>query len=309
MARPIWSGSISFGLVNIPVKLYAATESHRIAFHEFEQGTGQRIHHQRVAEKSGHEVPWEKIQKGFEVAKGRYVMLSDEELETAAPEKTRTVDIEQFVALDEIDPASWDQTYYLGPDGAAANKAYSLLRQSMAEKRRVAIGRFVMRTKEYVVCIRPYEGILALQTMFFPDEVRSTKIIGDLPRKAAVGSNEVAMAGRLIDSLTGAWRPDKYQDTYTKRVMDLVRKKGQGKEIEIAPAAGKEAGQGQVVDLMQALQETLARRRPPGAARGGDRGEKSRVGKPAGRTTARKPSRTPRRKPSPKAARGRSAAG
>src|ERR1051325_8606474 len=162
MARRVWSGSISFGLVNIPVKLYGATESHRVAFHEFEEGTGQRIHHKRVAERSGHEVPWDKIRKGFEVSKGRFVVLSDEELEAAEPEKTRTIDIEQFVKLDEIDPASWDQTYYVGPDGAAAQKAYALLRQSMADRGRVAIGRFVMRTKEYVVCIRPLENLLAL---------------------------------------------------------------------------------------------------------------------------------------------------
>jgi len=258
MARPIWSGSISFGLVNIPVKLYGATESHRVAFHEFEEGSGERIHHKRVAERSGHEVPWDKIRKGFEVAKGRYVVLTEEELEAAEPEKTRTIDIEQFVKLDEIDPASWDQTYYVGPDGAGAQKAYTLLRQSMADKGRVAIGRFVMRTKEYVVCIRPLENLLALQTMFFPDEVRSPKtVIGEVPRKAAVGARELTMAGQLIDSLSGKWDPARYEDTHTKRIMALVRKKDQGKEIVIPEAA--ESG-GEVVDLMSALKATLAGR-------------------------------------------------
>jgi DNA end-binding protein Ku len=256
MARPVWSGSISFGLVNIPVKLYGATESHRVAFHEFEVGTGERIHHKRVSGKSGHEVPWDKIQKGFEVSKGRFVVLTEEELEAAEPEKTRTIDIEQFVTLEEIDPASWDQTYYVGPDGAAAQKAYALLRQSMADKGRVAIGRFVMRTKEYVVCIRPLENVLALQTMFFPDEVRSTKIVGDVPRKAAVGSRELTMAGQLIDSLSGKWDAARYEDTHTKRVMALVRKKDQGKEI-LAPEA-EDTGTGKVVDLMEALKATLA---------------------------------------------------
>ena len=255
MARPVWSGSISFGLVNIPVKLYGA-ESHRVAFHEFEEGTGERIHHKRVAGKSGHEVPWDKIQKGFEVGKGRFVVLSDEELEAAEPEKTRTIDIEQFVTLEEIDPASWDQTYYVGPDGAAAQKAYALLRQSMADKRRVAIGRFVMRTKEYVVCIRPLENVLALQTMFFPDEVRSPKIVGDVPRKAAVGARELAMAGQLIDSLSSKWDAARYEDTHTKRVMALVRKKDQGKEIVIPES--EDASGGKVVDLMEALKATLA---------------------------------------------------
>jgi DNA end-binding protein Ku len=255
MARPVWSGSISFGLVNIPVKLYGATESHRVAFHEFEEGTGERIHHKRVSGK-GHEVPWDKIQKGFEVSKGRFVVLTEKELEAAEPEKTRTIDIEQFVTLEEIDPASWDQTYYVGPDGAAAQKAYALLRQSMADKGRVAIGRFVMRTKEYVVCIRPLENVLALQTMFFPDEVRSTKIVGDIPRKAAVGARELTMAGQLIDSLSGKWNAALYEDTHTKRVMALVRKKDQGKEI-VVPEADDTSG-GKVVDLMDALKATLA---------------------------------------------------
>jgi DNA end-binding protein Ku len=257
MARPIWSGSISFGLVNVPVKLYGATESHRVAFHEFEEGTGQRIHHKRVAERSGREVPWDKIRKGFEVGKGRFVVLTDEELEAAEPEKTKTIDIEQFVSLEEIDPASWAQTYYVGPDGAAAHKAYALLRQAMADKGRVAIGRFVMRTKEYVVCIRPLASALALQTMFFPDEVRSPKIVGDLPSKAAVKGRELTMAGQLIDSLTSKWDPGRYEDTHTKKVMALVRKKDQGKEI-IVPEA-EEADGGKVVDLMDALKATLAK--------------------------------------------------
>ncbi|HET6149675.1 MAG TPA: Ku protein [Polyangia bacterium] len=257
MPRPVWSGSISFGLVNVPVKLYGAIESHRVAFHEFEEGTGQRIHHKRVSERSGREVPWDKIRKGFEVAKGRFVVLTDEELEAAEPEKTRTIDIEQFVKLEEIDPASWDQTYYVGPDGASAHKAYALLRQAMYDKGRVAIGRFVMRTKEYVVCIRPLENALALQTMYFPDEVRSPKIVGDLPGKAAVKARELTMAGQLIDSLTSKWDPSRYEDTHTKKVMALVRKKDQGKEIVVPEA--EEAEGGKVVDLMEALKATLAR--------------------------------------------------
>jgi DNA end-binding protein Ku len=256
MARPIWSGSISFGLVNIPVKLYGATESHRVAFHEFEEGTGQRIHHKRVSERSGREVPWDKIRKGFEVSKGRFVVLTDEELQAAEPEKTRTIDIEQFVRLDEIDPASWDQTYYVGPDGAAAHKAYALLRLAMQKKGRVAIGRFVMRTKEYVTCIRPLENALALQTMFFPDEVRSPKIVGDLPSKAAIKERELHMAEQLIDSLSGKWDPSRYEDTHTKKVMALVRKKDQGKEIVVPEA--EEGHGGEVVDLMEALKATLA---------------------------------------------------
>jgi len=258
MPRPVWSGSISFGLVNVPVKLYGAIESHRVAFHEFEEGTGQRIHHKRVSERTGREVPWDKIRKGFEVSKGRFVVLTEEELEAAEPEKTRTIDIEQFVELTEIDPVSWDQTYYLGPDGTSAHKAYALLRQAMSDKERVGIGRFVMRTKEYVVCIRPLEEVLALHTMFFPDEVRTPKIVGDLPRKTQVNPRELSMAEKLIDSLTSKWDPEQYQDTHTKKVMALVRKKDQGKEIVVPEAAESEGGE--VVDLMEALKATLGQK-------------------------------------------------
>ena len=290
MARPIWSGSISFGLVNVPIKLYSATESHRVAFHEFEEGTGERIHYQRVAEKSGHEVAWKKIQKGFEIAKGRFVVLSDDELKAAAPEKTRTIDIEQFVELGEIDPSSWDQTYYVGPDGASAAKAYALLRQSMSDRKRVAIGRFVMRTKEYVVCIRPYENILALQTMFFPDEVRGTDVVvGAPPARASVGSRELAMAGQLIDSLTARWQPAKFEDTYTKRVMNLVRKKDQGKAIDIAQPDTK---RGEVVDLMDALKATLAQQgRGKASARGATRAAAGTRASAAARSGKRRPAR------------------
>jgi DNA end-binding protein Ku len=255
MPRSIWSGSISFGLVNIPINLMSATESHRVGFHEFEHGTKSRIRYRRVSESSGREVPWEKIEKGFEVAKGRYVILSDEELEAAEPRKSHTIDVERFVPLGEIDPVNWAQTYYVAPDGASAGKAYGLLRQAMDKQARVAIGRFVMRTKEYVVCVRPMGDILALHTMYFPDEVRSTKEL-DVPRKAHVGKQELALAEQLITSLSGPWDPTEFKDTFKQRVMELVRKKDKGQDIAVAPAE-KEDG-GKVIDLMAALKATLA---------------------------------------------------
>jgi DNA end-binding protein Ku len=168
MPRPTWTGSIAFGLVSIPVKLHPATESRRIAFHEMEEGSGQRIRYKRVAERSGREVPWKKIQRAFEIKKGSYVVLTDDELAAAAPTKTRAVEIEQFVDLGEIDPVSWDHSYYVVPDGSESVKAFSLLRQAMDESHRVAIGRFIMRTKEYLVCIRPFGRLMVLETMFFP---------------------------------------------------------------------------------------------------------------------------------------------
>jgi Ku protein len=175
MPRPLWTGSIAFGLVNIPVRLYSATESHRIAFHEVEEKTGQRIKHKRVAEKSGREVPYDQIVKGFEYSKGKTVVLTDDELRAAEPERDRTITIEQFVALDEIDPISFATTYYVAPDGQAAARAYALLLQTLRDRKLVAIGRFVMRTKEYLVCLRPYQKVMALETLYFADEIRSPK--------------------------------------------------------------------------------------------------------------------------------------
>jgi DNA end-binding protein Ku len=289
MARPIWSGAISFGLVNIPVRLFSATESHRVAFHELEQGSGARIHNKRVAGQGDREVPWKKIDKGFEIRKGQFVVLSDEELAAAAPQKTRSIDVEQFVSLDEIDPISWDRSYYLAPDGAPAAKAYALLRKAMEERQRVAIGRFVMRTKEYVACVRPYRDILALETMFFPDEVRDVKEIGAAP-KASVVRSELQLAEHLIDTLTSPWDPAKYKDTYSERVMAIVRKKDKGQEI-VAPE--ETAERPQIVDLMDALKRTLAgaapgprATAPTGRARGA-RGARSTRGRAEGTRATR----------------------
>jgi DNA end-binding protein Ku len=272
VARAIWSGSISFGLVNVPVKLFSATESHRVGFHEFEHATGARIRYKRVSERSGREVPWKSIERGYEVRKGHFVVLSDEELAAAAPGKTQAIEIEQFVSLGEIDPISWDQTYFVLPDGAAAAKAYALLRKAMGDRQRVAIGRFVMRTKEYVVCLRPYENIVALETMFFPDEVRQSRDVG-APPKIEVNRRELQMAERLIDMLTSPWDPSRYRDTYSERVMALVRKKDKGQEI-VAPEEAAEPAR--VVDLMDALKRTLAGakagRPEPRASRAGARG-------------------------------------
>ena len=267
MARSIWSGSISFGLVNIPINLFSATESHRVGFHEVEHGTTSRIRYKRVSEASGREVPWEKIDKAFEVRKGRYVILSDEELQAAEPHKSHTVEVERFVPLADIDPVNWDQTYYVAPDGEAAAKAYALLRQAMENQSRVAIGRFVMRTKEYVVCVRPFGDGMALHTMYFPDEVRRIDDL-EIPRKARAGKQELALAEQLITSLSGPWDPSEYKDTFREKVMALVRRKDKGEEVAPAGGAGEEGGEGKVIDLMAALKATLAAGPKAGAPRG-----------------------------------------
>lgn len=255
MARPVWTGSISFGLVNIPIKLFGATESHRVGFREFERGTGERIRHKRVAEGSGHEVSWDRIQKGFAVGKDRFVVLTDEELEAAEPRRSHTIDIRQFVPLADIDPIAWDQSYYAAPDGPAAAKAYVLLRDAMSKEGRVAVGLFVMRTKEFVACLRPYEHALALHTMFFADEVRAVKDVVDLPARVAPGAKELDMARRLIDSLASRWNPKDYEDTFKKSVLAVVHKKDRGEVIE-TKAAGERPGR--VLDLMEALKATLS---------------------------------------------------
>jgi DNA end-binding protein Ku len=256
MPRPAWTGSISFGLVNIPVKMFSAVESHRVSFHELERGTGERIRYRRIAAGSGHEVPWDKVQKGFEIAKDRFVVLTDEEMEAAEPHRTHTVDIEQFVPLGDIDPVTWADSYYVAPDGPAATKAYVLLRDAMTRAGRVAIGRFVMRTKEYVVCIRPFDGALALHTMYFADEVRDAKEIVKLPPHTAVSASELTLAARLIESLAGKWKPSEHEDTFKQRILAIVRKKERGEAIQ----AGAEPAEGtRVVDLMEALKATLAK--------------------------------------------------
>jgi DNA end-binding protein Ku len=185
--RAIWSGSISFGLVNIPVRLYTATVSHDIAFHQFQARTGQRIHNKRVAERSGREVPFDDIVKGYEVGKGKVVLVDPKELESLEPRRTRTIEIEQFVELKEIDPIVWEATYYVGPEGSqGAVKSYQLLRRAMEEEGKVGIGRFVMRTKEYLVTVRPFGRGLALETMFYADEIRDQEEAAGAPGKMNV---------------------------------------------------------------------------------------------------------------------------
>ena len=286
MARAIWSGSISFGLVNVPVKLYTAVEQKDISFHQFEKDSGERIRNKRVAEKDGHEVDYDDIVKGYEVSKGNFVIVTPDELEAAAPEQTKTIDIEDFVDLHEIDPIYFEKTYYLAPDkGAGAGKAYALLRKAMEESEKVAIGRFVMRTKQYLAAVRASGKVLMLETMYFPDEIRKADSVGELPADR-VDKRELEMAERLIDSLTTAWKPEKYKDTYREEVLEIIEAKAKGKEIVVddeAPAQAK------VVDLMAALEASLE------AARGGAKRtarSSSATKKPAKKATAKRASKS-----------------
>jgi len=271
------------------VKVFPAIESHLPVFHEVESGTGRRIRYKRVAEGSGREVPWEKIERGYEVGKGRIVELSKEELAAAEPKAMHTIDVEQFVSLDEIDPVSWDQTYYVAPDGAAGEKSYALFREALKRSGRVAIGRFVMRTKERVVCLRPFHDVIALQTMFFPDEVRDVHDLPDLPKGAAATSaarsRELTLALQIIDSLSDKWDPSKYQDTFRDRVMKLVEEKAKGGEIAVEP--DPTGGGGQVVDLLAALKASLAKGKGVGKRERDGKGEHEGKGEREGAATRR----------------------
>jgi DNA end-binding protein Ku len=284
MARPIWTGTISFGLVSVPVGMYPATHEHHVSFHQFEKGTSDRIRNHRVNERSGDEVDYEDIVKGADVGGGRYVMLDPDELDAVAPGRSRSLDIHRFVALDEIDPIYYQKTYYLAPAGDEAARTYALLRDAMAESGRAAIGTLVMRGKEYLTAIRPDGGLLVLQTMFFADEVRNPKDeIDELPGRSKAKPAEMSMAVHLIDAMTGKWKPADYRDTYTDRVHELIKRKKAGKEVTVADEAPAPT---QAADLMDVLRRSVeaAGKRRAGASAGNAPAKKA----TAKKTTAKK---------------------
>jgi DNA end-binding protein Ku len=256
MARAIWSGTISFGLVNVPVKLYSAVHDEDIHFSQFDKN-GNHIRYKRVSEKTGREVDYSDIVKGYEVKKGQFVMIDPDELASYKPESTKTVDISDFVDLDEIDPIYYENTYYLAPDGKGAAKPYNLLLEAMEKKEKAAVGKVVIRTKQYLAAIRPLDGVLALSTMRFADEVVSASEVknGSSGKAASVSKREVDMASQIIDSLSSEWDPSRYKDTYREQVLELLKKKAAGKEIVVDEPEEEE---GQVLDLMAALEASLA---------------------------------------------------
>jgi len=226
MARAIWSGVISFGLVSIPVELYSATEAHEPTFHQFEKGTTDRIRYQRVNERTGDEVAYSDIVKGADIGGGNYVVLDQDELDSVAPGRSRLLDIHTFVDLDDIDPIYFNKTYFLGPGNDEASKPYALLRDAMADANKAAIATLVMRGKEYLAAIRADGDLLALETLFFADEVREPRAeIGNLPGRVKPSRQETHMARQLIDSMSGPWTPSDYRDTYTDCVNELIEAK------------------------------------------------------------------------------------
>jgi DNA end-binding protein Ku len=269
MARAIWSGTISFGLLNVPVRLYSAVARRSIALREIRESDSARIKHRRVAEGTDEEVPYENIVKAYELSPGQYVPLSKDEMAALAPEKTRAIDVQDFVDIEEIDPMYFDSPYYLGPaDGA--EKAYSLLASAMESSGKAAIARFVFRNKEHLAAIRAGDGVLTLTTMRFHDEVVPPSELDDsLPDKAPkVAKREREMAEQLIDSLSTEFDPSGYKDEYREQLLALIEQKAEGKEIVAPEAEAPKATK--APDLMAALEESIAAVKEKGSSSAGD---------------------------------------
>src|SRR5436305_10715412 len=263
MPRAIWSGAISFGLVSVPVKAFAAVRDHSVHFNQLEKGTGARIQYKKVSDKTGKEVPSDDIESGYEVSSGKYVVVEDDELDKLRPRSSRTIDVADFVDLHDIDPIYYERTYWLAPDGEAAERPYRLLLAAMESEGKAGIGTVVMRKKQYLAAIRPLDGALAMSTMRFADEVVPQSEI-DVPGAGKGGKpepKELKLAAQIIGSLATAWDPARYHDTYTEELTRLIEAKAKGKEIVVEP---DETPDSNVVDLMQALEASLAAARKGG---------------------------------------------
>jgi DNA end-binding protein Ku len=292
----MWTGAISFGLVMVPVKVYSAVNRKTVRFHQLSAKTGVRVAQKRVDPQTGEEVPYEEIVKGYELSPERYVVIESSELDTLEPTKTKTIEIEDFVELSQIDPIYYDHPYYLvpGPGGA---KSYRLLLEAMRETGKVGIARVVMRSKEQLVAIRPMNDVLGMATMLFGDEVISPEKLDEAPDLAEVKTTkrELAIAEQLVDSLAGDFEPGRYRDSYREQVLALIERKAEGKEIAIQPPAEERSEP--APDLMGALKASLeavnargagaSKARKPAAAKGS--AKKAPAAKAAKRNAAGKP--------------------
>ena len=250
-SRSIWNGTVAFGLISAPIKVYSATEDKTVHFHEVHITDEARIEHKRICSKEGKEVPYKEVVKGYEVSKNEFVVLTKEEIAAAAGERSKLIDVETFVCTADIDPAFYDKTYYLGPRDS--KEVYRLVHDALEQSGRAAIGRWVFHNREYLVAIRPYEEALAMHTMRFAEELVPAKAL-DLPAAGKKPSDrEIKMAGNLVDSLYAPFEPEAYEDTHRAAVLDLVKRKSRGEEIELAhPDEGSEPD-----DLAAALEASL----------------------------------------------------
>lgn len=254
--RAIWKGSISFGLVNIPIGLYPATRSERVSFRQLRAEDLSPINYKRVAEADGKEVPWEKIVKGYEYEKGQFIILTDEDFEKVMPEATQSIDITEFVELTEIDPMFFDTPYYLEPQ-KGGKKAYALLRDTLKETGRVGIARVVIKTKQHLAAVKPKGDALVLELMHFPNEILEPEGL-DLPHEEKLGKKEMDMAKSLVETMSGKWDPDEFQDEFRERLEEMIEEKVKsgGKEVPTTRAKARPATN--VVDLVAVLQKSLA---------------------------------------------------
>jgi DNA end-binding protein Ku len=305
MARAIWSGSISFGLLNVPVKLYSAVSKQTIRFRELRESDGSRVKHKRVAEKDGKEVAYDDIVKGYEFAPDQYVTLTRDELAELNPKKTRAIEIQDFVDLDDIDPIYFEQPYYLGPD-KGAEKAYALLVQAMKDSRKVAVARFVLRNKENLAAIRPMDDVLTMATMRFHDEVTNPEDLGSdvfADKPAKPDDRELEMAKQLIESLATGFDAEKYRDEYREELLSMLERKAEGKEVVAAET--EEPKPTKAPDLMAALEESLAAVRGEGdgaaASKSGNGGSQRKSSSSKSSGSKSKPKAKAKAKSKPKA--------
>jgi DNA end-binding protein Ku len=255
MARAIWKGSISFGLVNIPIALYPATRREEFKFRLLRKSDLSPVSYKRVAEKDGKEVPWDQIVKGYEYEKGKYVVLKDEDFERVDLEATQKVDIQDFVDQEEIDPIFFHKPYYLEPQ-KGGDKAYALLRDALKDSNKVGIAKVVIKTRQYLAGVKPEDGVLVLELMHFADELADPGKL-HVPKKTEVGKREMNMAKSLIDSMSSKWNPEKYRDDYREALMEVIEEKVEtgGKEIEEKPKKARKPTK--VIDLVSVLQKSL----------------------------------------------------
>jgi DNA end-binding protein Ku len=302
MARAVWTGSLSFGLVNVPVALFTATEEKSIHFNQFQAGTTDRVRNKRVNERTGEEVAYQDIAKGYDLGGGEYVILSQDEITSAAPGRSKTIDVSAFVDLAEIDPVYFDRTYYLAPPakgaGKGAERAYALLREAMLRAHKVALATFVLREKQYLVAIRPRADVLVVETLLYSDEVRNpVEEIDSLPVETDGSPRELEMATMLIDSMTTEWEPEQYHDTYRERLVDLIEQKRSGAVVAVEPQEPEGAP---VVDLLQALEASLRATRGEARSSGPSRSaRRPAAAKKAGKAVAGREETAPAEKRAP----------
>lgn len=259
MARAVWGGALTFGLVSLPIQMFTATDSHTIHFHQLERGTSDRVRNQRVNERTGKEVPLDAIVKGYDVG-DEYVLVEPDELEDIAPGRSKVLEVVGFVALDDVEPIFFDKTYYLGPKGKDYAKTYALLTQAMQHQEKAAIATFVMRSREYLVAVKAEAGMLTLHTRHWADEIRDPRNIETIPGDVKVAQRELRMAEQLIDALSMEWKPEEFHDTYQEEVTKLVEAKRTGKAMDKTEAPAESTN---VVDLMETLRASVDRAKNP----------------------------------------------